>query len=69
MTGRPASSTSTAPAPRSASVSSGHWLAAAACHSTVGWNCTNSRSRSSAPARAASARPSPVTPAGLVVVA
>ena len=42
---------------------------AASCHSTVGWNCTNSMSLSSAPARAASASPSPVTPAGLVVVA
>ena len=69
MTGRPAASTSTAPAPRRASVISGHWPRAESCHSTVGWNCTNSTSRSSAPARAASARPSPVSPAGLVVVA
>ena len=69
MTGRPAPSTSTAPAPRRASVISGHWPAAASCHSTVGWNCTNSTSRSRAPARAASARPSPVRAAGLVVVA
>ena len=38
-------------------------------HSTVGWNCTNSRLRSSAPARRARARPSPVAPDGLVVVA
>ena len=48
---------------------SGHSPRAAGCHSTVGWNWTNSTSRSSAPARAARARPSPVSPAGLVVVA
>ena len=69
MTGRPAASASTAPAPRSASVMSGQAPRAPGCHSTVGWNCTNSRSRRSAPARAASASPSPVSPAGLVVVA
>ena len=38
-------------------------------HSTVGWNCTNSMSRSTAPARAAIAIPSPVAPAGFEVVA
>ena len=31
----------------------------------VGWNCTNSRSRRTAPARAAKARPLPTHPAGL----
>ena len=38
-------------------------------YSTVGWNCTNSRSAAVAPARRASAIPSPVDVAGLVVVA
>ena len=33
----------------------------------MGWNCTNSRSRSVAPARSASAIPSPVATAGFVV--
>ena len=33
---------------------------AAAAYSTVGWNCTNSRSAAVAPARSASATPSPV---------
>jgi hypothetical protein len=35
----------------------------------VGWNCTNSTSRSVAPALAASARPSPVACSGFVVAA
>ena len=38
-------------------------------HSTVGWNCMNSTSATSAPARRAMATPSPVAPAGLVVAA
>ena len=38
-----------------------------ASHITVGWNCTNSRSRRTAPARSASAMPSPVETEGLVV--
>ena len=38
-------------------------------HSTVGWNCTNSRSASTAPARSAAAMPSPVATDGLVVEA
>ena len=36
-------------------------------HSTVGWNCTNSRSATTAPARSAAATPSPVATDGLVV--
>ena len=55
----PVSSISTAPSPRSASVSSGSGSRPAA--SAVGWNCTNSRSTRRAPARAAIARPSPVS--------
>ena len=64
----PSSSTRNAPSPRTASEISG------CCprdtppsHITVGWNCTNSRSRSTAPARSARAIPSPVATAGLVV--
>ncbi len=37
--------------------------------SAVGWNCTNSGSASRAPALIAIAIPSPVTSAGLVVLA
>ena len=37
--------------------------------SAVGWNCTNSRSATAAPARIAIAMPSPVDNAGLVVTA
>ena len=36
---------------------------------TVGWNCTNSRSATSAPARSARATPSPVATVGFVVCA
>src|SRR3989442_564611 len=36
-------------------------------YSTVGWNCMNSRSRSSAPARYPIARPSPVEVGGVLV--
>ena len=69
ISGVPSRSRSTAPAPRSASVISGHCPLASGRHSTVGWNWTNSRSRSAAPARAAIAIPSPVAPAGFDVVA
>ena len=40
--------------------------ASAPSHSTVGWNCTNSRSATAAPARSASAMPSPVATDGFV---
>ncbi len=65
----PASSTRKAPSPRTASEISGCWPVRRPdpSHITVGWNCTNSRSRSTAPARSASAIPSPVATAGLVV--
>ena len=68
ISGVPSRSRSTAPAPRSASVISGHWPLAPGSHSTVGWNWTNSRSLITAPARAAIAIPSPVAPAGFDVV-
>ena len=42
-------------------------MESAPSHITVGWNCTNSRSRSTAPARSASAIPSPVETDGFVV--
>ena len=58
----PSASTSTAPSPRSASLSRSPFSA-----STVGWNCMNSRSASRAPARKAMAMPSPVAPGGFVV--
>ena len=68
MNGTPASSTRKAPSPRTASEISGCWpFESAPSHITVGWNCTNSRSRSTAPARSASAMPSPVETDGLVV--
>ena len=67
MNATPCSSRSTAPSPRSASESSGRgidgWCSA------VGWNCMNSTSATAAPARSASAMPSPVDTAGLVVTA
>ena len=57
----------TAPSPRTASLTSGCWpVASAPSQSTVGWNCTNSRSATAAPARSASAMPSPVATDGLV---
>ena len=66
----PSWSTRNAPSPRTASDTSGCWpLAPSPSHSTVGWNCTNSRSRICAPARSASAIPSPVETLGLVVAA
>ena len=55
----PWSSSRTAPSPRSASESSSDEST-----SVVGWNCTNSRSASAAPARYAAAIPSPIAPAG-----
>ena len=61
----PVSSTSTAPSPRTASLTSG--IGSRPTSSAVGWNCTNSRSASAAPARAASASPLPIAPAGLVL--
>ena len=61
----PARLRSTAPWPRSASVSRGRgereWCSA------VGWNWKNSRSATAAPARMAAATPSPVASGGLVV--
>ena len=64
----PASSTRNAPSPRTASEISGCWpTESAPSHMTVGWNCTNSRSRSVAPPRSASAIPSPVETTGFVV--
>ena len=57
----PSQSTRNAPSPRTASEISGCWpRESGPSHITVGWNCTNSRSRSTAPARSASAIPSPV---------
>ncbi len=64
----PSKSTRNAPSPRTASEISGCWpRESGPRYITVGWNCTNSRSRSTAPARSASAIPSPVETAGLVV--
>ena len=54
---------STAPSPRTASETRNDPGIASA----VGWNCTNSRSATAAPARHAAATPSPVATAGLVV--
>ncbi len=65
MNRRPDPSSSTAPAPRSASVRSGR--GSPATSSAVGWNCTNSRSESVTPRRAAAARPAPRDVAGFVV--
>ena len=58
----PCSSSSSAPSPRRASESSSDEST-----SVVGWNWTNSRSASAAPARYAAAIPSPTAPAGFVV--
>ena len=64
----PSKSTRNAPSPRTASEISGCWpRESGPRYITVGWNCTNSRSRSTAPARSATAIPSPVETAGLVV--
>ena len=64
----PSKSTRNAPSPRTASEISGCWpRESGPRYMTVGWNCTNSRSRTVAPARSAIAVPSPVATAGLVV--
>ena len=64
----PSKSTRNAPSPRTASEISGCWpRESGPRYITVGWNCTNSRSRTVAPARSAIAVPSPVATAGLVV--
>ncbi|AOW88351.1 hypothetical protein BC342_19480 [Streptomyces olivaceus] len=64
----PSASTRWAPSPRTASETRGCWPSASAPRKrTVGWNWTNSRSLTSAPARRASATPSPVETDGLVV--
>ena len=64
----PAPSTRKAPSPRTASEMSGCWpVEPSPRKSTVGWNCTNSRSVTRAPARSAAAIPSPVATGGLVV--
>ncbi len=57
-----------APSPRTASLTSGCCpRARGPSQVTVGWNWTNSRSRSTAPARRAAATPSPVDTLGFVV--
>ena len=61
----PAALTISAPSPRSASDS--RKRGAPGALSTVGWNCTNSRSATRAPARHAMATPSPVATPGLVL--
>ena len=64
----PSSSTRYAPSPRSASEISGRCTDVTdAVTNDVGWNCTNSTSVTVAPARSASATPSPVDTAGFVV--
>ena len=64
----PSKSTRNAPSPRTASEIRGCWpRESGPRYITVGWNCTNSRSRSVAPTRAATAIPSPVDTEGLVV--
>ncbi len=63
----PAASIRIAPSPRRASVASGRGPSVRVAIA-VGWNCTNSTSRRTAPARAARARPEPTAPAGFVVV-
>src|SRR5436305_4340713 len=67
----PSPSTRYAPSPRSASETSGccSMLAPRPRYSAVGWNWTNSMSVTTAPARSASATPSPVDTTGLVVAA
>ena len=68
MNRSPSKSTRKAPSPRTASEISGCWpRESGPRYMTVGWNWTNSRSRRVAPARSASAMPSPVDTAGLVV--
>ncbi len=63
----PSKSTRNAPSPRTASEISGCWpWESGPSHITVGWNWTNSRSRRRAPARSATAIPSPVDTLGLV---
>ncbi len=63
----PSKSTRKAPSPRTASEISGCWpWESGPSHMTVGWNWTNSRSRTRAPARIATAIPSPVDTLGLV---
>ena len=70
MIRRPDPSTRTAPSPRTASDTRACCPSAPGpVHSTVGWNCTISTSATSAPARRASASPSPVAPAGADVAA
>ena len=61
----PFASTSFAPSPLSASVMRAR--DAPAMYSVVGWNCINSRSWRTAPARYAIAIPSPVAISGFVV--
>ena len=61
----PAASQRRAPSPRTASLIR-KWGAPGSI-SAVGWNCTNSRSRTAAPALQAMATPSPLAWAGLVV--
>ncbi len=61
----PSSFSSSAPSPRSASDSRNR--GAPGTSSAVGWNCTNSRSVTRAPANHASITPSPVAIDGLVV--
>src|SRR5205807_2410193 len=63
MKGSPRSLTRRAPSPRSASDM--RKRGAPVTFSAVGWNWTNSRSASCAPARDASAMPSPVATAGV----
>jgi hypothetical protein len=65
MNGVPSERTSSAPSPRSASVS--RKAHPSAGYRAVGWNCTNSRLATGTCARIAMAMPSPVAIAGLVV--
>jgi hypothetical protein len=63
----PLSSTRTAPSPLTASETRGCWpLAPEPRYMTVGWNCTNSMSATTAPARSPSPIPSPVATVGFV---
>ena len=66
ISGRASASSRRAPAPRSASVTSGR-LCRPGTANAVGWNCTNSRSRMRAPAAKASASPLPSASTGLLV--
>ena len=63
----PSRSRNRAPAPRNASEASGRGSRPRSI--PVGWNCTNSRSATCAPARMAAANPSPLHARGLVVQA